>query len=192
MKKITFWLCFFVAVFSLFIFEISSNEKKALSYSLEPFSNFINSSFFTPAFADSAPISSSEISEIEDFFSSYVDSSNNYKDDLVDKYSENAIIKRVVIKNSGEKETVIIPIKRYFSELQKGKKLAKLVRYKNTYSNKTYEKISEDEYKIKTIRTPMRDKSGLRAYFIIKRTPNGLKISEEAMETTVQRFLEER
>ena len=38
----------------------------------------------------------------------------------------------------------------------------------------------------------MKDKKGLDAEFTIVKTPEGYKISEEKMETTVQRFLSEK
>lgn len=140
-------------------------------------------------FAASAPISEQEAKEVEKFFNSYITSANNYKDDLIDHYDSNAIIERIVIKPDGTKESVKIPMPRYTKELRLGKRTAKLVNYKNRYINKKYEKISDNEYKIKTKRIPMRDKTGLNAEFTITRTPEGLKISHEAMETTVQKFL---
>ena len=146
---------------------------------------------FSPIFvlADSAPISEIETKEVEAFFNSYVDSANNYKDDIQSKYDRKAVIKRVVIKPDGTKQTVVIPLDRYFKELKAGKNTAKLVNYKNTYTNKKYEKLGKDEYKVKTTRIPFKDKKGLNAHFIVKRTKNGLKISEESMETNVQKFL---
>lgn len=150
---------------------------------------FIN---ITPVFADSAPITEKEIKEVEQFFDSYVDSANNYKDDLVEKYTENADIERVVIKPDGTKESVKIPMARYIKELKLGKRTAQLVNYKNTYSNNKYEKIDDNKYKIKTTRTPFKDKKGLKAEFTVTKTTDGYKISAESMETNVQRFLSEK
>ena len=146
----------------------------------------------TPAIADSAPITEKEAREVEKFFNSYVESANNYQDDLVEHYDKNAEIERVVIKPDGTKETVKIPMERYIKELKIGKKTAQLVNYKNTYTNKKYEKIDDENFKIKTTRIPFRDKKGLRAEFIVKKTPDGLKISKETMETNVQKFLTEK
>ncbi|MCD8025337.1 MAG: hypothetical protein LUE64_07365 [Candidatus Gastranaerophilales bacterium] len=145
-----------------------------------------------PVFADSAPITEEEAMQVEEFFDSYVESANNYRDDLTEKYADNAVIKRIVIKKDGSKQDVTIPIQRYFKELKSGQKTARLVRYKNRYINKKYSKISNGEYKITTTRIPFRDKTGLRAEFKIIETPDGLKISEELMETNVQRFLKEK
>lgn len=145
-----------------------------------------------PVFADSAPITNEEMREVETFFNSYVDSANNYKDDLLRHYSQDAEIVRVVIKPDGTKQSVTIPMKRYEKELKNGKKTARLVRYKNTYTNKKYEKLADGKFAIKTTRIPFRDKKGLNAEFIIIKTPHGMKISKESMETNVQRFLSEK
>ena len=42
------------------------------------------------------------------------------------------------------------------------------------------------------MRIPFKDKKGLNAEFKVIKTPNGYKISEEKMETNVQRFLSEK
>lgn len=149
--------------------------------------------FLTPqtVFADSAPISKKEIKEVEQFFNTYIYSANNYKDDLIDKYTQNAEIERVVIKPDGTKQAVDIPMQRYIKELKLGRKTAKLLGYKNTYINKKYIKTGDNEYKIITTRIPFRDKEGLNAEFDVVKTPDGLKIAKESMETTVQRFLKE-
>lgn len=146
----------------------------------------------TPVFADSAPITDKEIKEIEKFFNSYINSANTYKDNFIDHYAKDAKIERVVIKPDGTKEKVEIPMKRYIKELKLGRKTAKLVRYKNFYTNKKYEKIGDDEYKITSMRIPFKDKKGLNAEFKVIKTPKGFKISEETMETNVQRFLSEK
>lgn len=153
---------------------------------------FLFSSIVNFVLADSAPISNDEIKEIENFFNSYVDSANSYDDDLINYYFDDAKIKRVVIKPNGDREDVIIPMDRYKKELSKGKMVAKLAKYKNKYLNKRYEKIGEATYKIKALRYPRNDKIGLNAEFQIVKTPLGYKISKEEMETTVQRFLDEK
>ena len=145
-----------------------------------------------PVFADSAPITDKEIKEIEKFFNSYINSANTYKDNFIDHYAKDAKIERVVIKPDGTKEKVEIPMKRYIKELKLGRKTAKLVRYKNFYTNKKYEKIGDDEYNITSMRIPFKDKKGLSAEFKVIKTPKGFKISEETMETNVQRFLSEK
>lgn len=146
----------------------------------------------TYTLADSAPITEKEAAEVENFFNSYVESANNYKDDLINHYTNDAKIERIVIKPNGEKETVEIPLERYKKELKLGKITAKLVNYKNKYSNNKYEKIEDNKFKIKTKRTPMNDKNSLNAEFIVTKTQDGLKISSESMETTVQKFLENK
>ena len=150
---------------------------------------FLACSFFAIAYSASAPISQEEISEINTFFNSYVDSANNYDENLMKYYMENADIERIVIKKDGTKETINIPIERYKKELKKGKALAKLVNYKNRYQCRKYEKKSGSTYKITALRYPMKDNEGLNAEFIIEKTPFGYKISKEMLETNVQKFL---
>ena len=89
----------------------------------------------SPSLADSAPITDKEIKEIEQFFNSYINSANTYKNNFIDHYSKDAVIERVVIKPDGTKQTVSIPMKRYIKELKLGRKTAKLIRYKNFYTN---------------------------------------------------------
>ena len=72
---------------------------------------------------------------------------------------------------------------------QKDLRLAKLSRYKNTYTNKSFKKLDDGDYKISAIRTPNRDKAGLPFYFIVTNTKDGWKVKEESMQTTVQKFL---
>ena len=143
-----------------------------------------------PVHAGTAPISQAEIQEIDSFFNSYINSANNYEDDLMKYYSLNPNIKRIVIKPSGAKEAVVIPFERYKTELKKGKFAAKLVNYKNRYLNRKYQKLSENKFKIKAQRYPMKDTEGLNAEFIVLRTTNGFKITDESLETKVQKFLE--
>ena len=148
--------------------------------------------FGTPAFADSAPISEQEQKEVELFFNSYVNSANSWQNNLINFYTKNANIKRVVIKSNGEKKTVTIPMNRYIKEIKKGQLAAKLAKYKNRYENKKYEKISQTSYKLTAKRYPRNDTKGLSAEFTITKTPNGYKITEEELETTVQKFLTEK
>ncbi len=146
----------------------------------------------SPAFADSAPITEQEAKEVEAFFDDYINAANTYQEDLMERYTKDADIKRVVIKPNGTKETVDIPMDRYKKELKRGKTTAKLVKYTNKYLNRKLEKLSESTFKLKAKRFPMKDKKGLDAEFTIVKTPDGYKISEEKMETTVQRFLSEK
>lgn len=129
-----------------------------------------------------------ELTDVQSFFNNYVNAANSYADNLPTYYIPNAKIIRVVYKPDGTKQPVVIPFDRYLSELRKSATIAKTVHYKNNYTNRSYIKAGSD-YKISTIRIPRNDKSGLPAYFIVTKTPQGWKIKEESMGTTVQKFL---
>ncbi len=130
-----------------------------------------------------------EVQEVQQFFDSFVNAANTYSTNLPNYYVNNAKIVRVVYKPDGTKQSVIIPFDRYLSELSKGAVIAKTVKYKNTYINKKFTKVGND-YKITATRIPRNDKTGLSAYFIVTKTPNGWKVKEESMGTKVQKFLD--
>ncbi len=134
------------------------------------------------AFAD-------ELTDVQTFFNNFVNAANTYSTSLPNYYVKNAKIVRVVYKPDGTKQSVVIPFDRYLSELSKGAVLAKTVRYKNRYENKKFTKVGAD-YKITAIRIPRNDTSGLPAYFIATKTPQGWKIKEESLGTKVQKFLD--
>lgn len=129
-----------------------------------------------------------ELSDVQNFFNNYVNAANSYAQNLPNYYVNNAKIVRVVYKPDGTKQSVVIPFDRYLLELRKSAALAKAAHYKNNYTARKYTKIGSD-YKISTIRIPRNDKSGLPAYFVVTKTPQGYKIKEESMGTTVQKFL---
>ncbi len=130
-----------------------------------------------------------ELDDVKEFFESYIKAANSYSKNVTDFYLPDAKIIRVVQKPDGTLESVNFPMERYKKELTKGMRLAKLSRYKNTYTNKTYKKLDNGDYKISAIRTPNRDKTGLPFYFIVTNTQSGWKVKEESMQTTVQKFL---
>ncbi len=132
-----------------------------------------------------------DLSDVKTFFDKYVNAANSYEKNIPDYYTSNAKIIRVVYKKDGTTQSVVIPFDRYLSEMKKGEALAKATRYKNTYTDKKYTKVGAD-YKVSAIRIPRNDKSGLPAHFIVTKTPNGWKIKEELMGTTVQKFLDEK
>ena len=129
------------------------------------------------------------VSEIRDFFESYVNEANTYSDKVPDYYSPQAKIIRVVIKPNGERESVEFSFSDYLSQMKKRSKIARFVRYKNRYENIVVSDMGEGRYKISAIRYPMRDKRGLDSYFIVENTDGKYKIIEESMETPVQDFL---
>lgn len=135
-----------------------------------------------PAFAD-------DINDVQTFFENYIKSANSYSKTLVNNYLPDAKIIRTVIKPDGTTKSVDFPMQRYKSELRKSAPLARLSRYKNTYTDKKFEKLENGDYKISALRTPNNDKKGLPFYFIVTKTQDGWKIKEEAMHTTVQKFL---
>ena len=130
-----------------------------------------------------------ETADVSAFFNSFVNASNTYSTSIPSYYVANAKIVRVVHKPDGTKQAVVIPFDRYLSELKKGATLAKTVRYKNRYVNQKIVKSGSD-YKLSAIRIPRNDATGLPAYFIITKTPQGWKIKEESMGTNVQKFLD--
>ncbi len=129
-----------------------------------------------------------ETADVSAFFNNFVNASNTYSTSIPSYYVANAKIVRVVHKPDGTKQAVVIPFDRYLSELKKGAALAKTVRYKNRYVNQKIVKSGSD-YKLSAIRIPRNDATGLPAYFIITKTPQGWKIKEESMGTNVQKFL---
>jgi len=145
---------------------------------------FIFFLFLIPLFAFS-----SEVSDVREFFDSYVQSANSYSKSIPDYYSPEARIIRVVIKPDGTKESVEFKFDDYMNQMKKRSRIAKLVRYKNRYENIFVSDLNNGKYKISAERYPMRDKKGLNAYFIVEITGGGYKIIEESMETPVQDFL---
>jgi len=121
-------------------------------------------------------------------FDKYVKDANSYSENIQNYYIKDAKIIRVVNKKQGGQKAVLIPFDRYLKELQGHAKLAKVVNYKNNYTNRKIEKVGND-YKVSAIRIPRNDKTGLPSHFIFTKTGNSWKIKEESMETNVQTFL---
>lgn len=134
------------------------------------------------AFAD-------ELEDVQMFFENYVNAANSYSKAVVNFYLPDAKIIRVVQKPDNTMQTVDFSMQRYKSELKKGQSLARLSRYKNAYTERKFEKLSDGDYKISALRTPNDDKKALPFYFIVTKTNDGWKVKEEFMTTTVQKFL---
>ena len=149
---------------------------------MKKFLIFISLFFFSVAFAD-------ELSDVREFFDSYIKAANSYKKNIPDYYSPEARIIRVVIKPDGSKQSVEFNVEDYMRQLKKRSKLARIVRYKNRYEDIQVSELGSGKYKISALRYPMRDKIGLNFYFIVVNTDNGYKVIEESMETDVQDFL---
>lgn len=132
---------------------------------------------------------SSEVSDVREFFDGYVRSANSYSKNVPEYYSPDAKIIRVVIKPDGRKESVVIKFEDYMNQMKKRSGIAKLVRYKNRYEDISLSDEGGGRYRVSAKRYPMRDKTGLSAYFIIENIDGEYKIIEESMETPVQDFL---
>lgn len=122
------------------------------------------------------------------FFDKYTNYANSYDDALLGMYSPDAKIIREVVKPTGETEEVIVPPKRYFKELKLGQKTAKIKQYKNKYKNIIVREIPNG-LKISAERQPTNETYWLKMYQIVQDTDDGLKITEEMMQTKVQAFL---
>ncbi len=124
------------------------------------------------------------------FFNNYVNAANTYSTALPDFYSPKAKIIRQVIKPDGtlvDKETTT---ERYISEMKKGQAVAKVRKYKNTYSDVKVEKINDTTYKVSSLRQPTGETYKLKTYMIVQKQSNGKwLIIEEMMQTKVQLFL---
>ncbi len=127
-------------------------------------------------------------SDVLAIFNNYVNDANNYSTSLPNYYTKNAKIIRVVNKKQGGQQSVIIPFDRYLKELSGHSKMAKMVNYKNNYTNRKITPLGAD-YKISATRIPRNDKTGLPCHFVFTKSGNTWKIKEESMTTNVQTFL---
>ncbi len=123
------------------------------------------------------------------FFAQYVDSANNYKEDVIKFYSPDAKIIRVVIKPDGSTVTLTTNMKEYANQMRIGANLAKMRGYKNFYTQRKVTKVGND-FKISTLRQPSTSDYKIPAYFIIGEDAKGnLKIKEESMHSKNQLLL---
>ncbi len=121
------------------------------------------------------------------FFDSYVNAANNYSNNLLDYYSPNAKIIRVVVRPDGTKGTANFAMKDYANQMRIGAATAKLRKYKNYYTNRAVTKTSNG-YKITCKRQPSGETYKLNAYFVVSNATGKWKIVEEMMETKVMAF----
>ena len=121
------------------------------------------------------------------FFDSYVNAANNYSNNLLDYYSPNAKIIRVVVRNDGTKGTANFAMKDYAYQMKIGAATAKVRKYKNYYTKRVATKTSNG-YKITCLRQPSGETYKLNAYFVVSDASGKWKIIEEMMETKVQAF----
>ena len=124
------------------------------------------------------------------FFNSYVSAANNYKPEITAMYSPSARIIREIVKPDGSTVTRVTNTQRYISEMRKSQIVAKVRNYKNTYTNIKVEQTGTDTYKISSLRQPSGESYKLKAYFVVKKQPNGKwLIIEEMMQTKVQMLI---
>ena len=121
------------------------------------------------------------------FFDSYVNAANTYSNKLLDYYSPNAKIIRVVVRPDGTKGTATFAMKDYATQMKIGAATAKIRNYKNYYTNRVVTKTSNG-YKITCLRQPTGETYKLNAYFVVSNASGKWKIIEEMMETKVQAF----
>ena len=121
------------------------------------------------------------------FFDSYVNAANTYSNNLLDYYSPNAKIIRVVVRPDGTKGTATFAMKDYANQMRIGAATAKLRNYKNYYTERVATKTSNG-YKITCKRQPSGETYKLNAYFVVSDASGKWKIIEEMMETKVQAF----
>ncbi len=124
------------------------------------------------------------------FFNSYVNSANNYNPAITTMYSPSARIIREIVKPDGSTVTRVTNTQRYISEMRKSQIVAKVRNYKNSYTNIKVEQTGTDTYKISSLRQPSGESYKLKAYFVVKKQPNGhWLIIEEMMQTKVQMLI---
>ena len=130
-----------------------------------------------------------EVDDVKAFFNAYVNAANTYSKEIPNYYLSNAQIIRTVIKPNGTKASLTIPMDEYLKQMKMGQAGAKMMRYKNNYTNVNVVKVKDGEYKVSAVRFPNKDKEGLSCYFIVVKTDAGYKFKVEQMDTKVQTFL---
>ena len=128
--------------------------------------------------------------EALDFFSSYVTAANNYSNTIADMYSPDAKIIRQIVKPDGTTANATTNTATYIKQMKIGQAGAKLRHYKNTYTNITATSISDNKFKVSSLRQPSGEDYKLKTYMIVEKQPSGKwLIVEEMMQTKVQTFL---
>lgn len=123
------------------------------------------------------------------FLNNYINAANSYSDTITTFYAPNAKIIREGINTSGKKVSVVVDTKQYFNQMRIGSNLAKINKYKNTYTDRKITKVGND-YKINCIRTASTGSDKFPSYFVIGPDNTGkLKIKEEMTWTKQQSIL---
>ena len=88
------------------------------------------------------------------FFNNYVKAANSYSDSIANMYSPSAKIIRQVIKPDGTTANAYTDTETYVKQMKLSQSIAKMRKYTNNYSNVSVSKISDNKYKISSIRQP--------------------------------------
>ena len=124
------------------------------------------------------------------FFNSYVKAANSYSPTVAEMYSPKARIIRQVIKPDGTTQNVETNTSTYITQMKIGQAGAKLRHYSNSYTNINAVKISDNKYKVTSLRQPSGESYKLKTSMVVEKQPNGQwQIVEEMMQTKVQTFL---
>ena len=124
------------------------------------------------------------------FFNNYVKAANSYSATVPDMYSPNAKIIRQVVKPDGTTKDVSTNTATYIKQMKLGQAGAKLRHYTNSYTNIVVTPITNDKYKVSSLRQPSGETYKLKAYMVVQKQPSGKwLIVEEMMQTKEQIFL---
>ena len=136
-----------------------------------------------------ATVLASEEGDAVNFFKKYIVAANSYSPEILTFYAPDAKIIRQVIKPDGTPVDINTDAETYIKQLKLSQRMAKLRKYKNTYTNIKSEKV-KNGYKISSLRQPSGEKYKLKTYMIVQKQPDGKwLIVEEFMQTKVQTFL---
>jgi len=132
----------------------------------------------------SLPARSNDFDECKTFFNQYVQKSNNYSPSFPDLFASNALIKRNKISPNGEVKQTVYTKTAYVKKLKIYVPLAKLVGYKNSFSNISYTKEGNG-FRIKGYRFPSTSKNqSYNVSWLVMKDKNGdWKILEDYTET---------
>ena len=125
-----------------------------------------------------------------EFFNNYVKAANSYSPTVADMYSPKARIIRQVVKPDGSTVDVETNTSTYITQMKIGQAGAKLRHYTNSYTNIEVSKISDNKYKVSSLRQPSGETYKLKTYMIVEQQSTGKwLIVEELMQTKEQIFL---
>jgi hypothetical protein len=121
------------------------------------------------------------------FFEKYIKLCRTYDKSLVSLYSDNAVIKRVLINSDGKIKAIILPTKEYKKKLLFYRLAAKMINYKNIYQNLKYLE-EKNNLKIEGQRMPSGTNYFLPFYMVIQKDKSGNFVIIEEMVYTKSIF----